>query len=312
MRALVVIVAVTMFAAAPAAAQTFDDVQIQLGLFTVSPEGGERPAGMWASTGPVVIGRSTTWTYSLGKNCDAWTLAARDGLADDATTAWKLEATPGRVANGAVTFRLRWVRASGIKQQLDRLSLTGATAAPPMQDVELTLRPGQSWPIDSMKLPEGKTVHGRPCAETALLRASVAAYPMADDEARLVSTEMWLVERLADGTDVQRSQPLTVRGLPNHPGRFFFDTMADGADSLDLYGMVLPRVDGEGIALTLETRARWKKAPSIMRGPHRTVNSEIRVKPDETVELKLPVLGEMVGPFAKRTFSIRVRSRLLR
>ena len=312
MRPFVFLIAMTLCAVMPAAAQTFNDVQIQLGLFTVSPEGGERPAGMWVSTGPVVIGRSSTWTYSLGKNCDAWTLAAKDGLGDDATMAWKLEATPGKVVNGAVTFRLRWVRANGIKQQLDRLSLTNTAAAPTMEDVELTLRPGQSWPIDSMKLPEGKTVHGRPCAETALLRASVTAYPMADDEARLVSTEMWLVERLADGTEAQRSQPLNIRGIPNHPMRFFFDSITEGANSLYLYGMVLARVESDSLALTLETRARWKGAPAIFGGPHRTVNSEVRVKPDETVEIKLPALGEMVGPFAKRSLSIRVRSRQLR
>ena len=143
----------------------------------------------------------------------------------------------------------------------------------------------------------------RPCATTPVRDQADAAAHRASGLER---------GRVADGTDVQRSLPLTIRSLPNHPGRFFFDTIVEGADTLFLYGMALARVDGEGMTLTLETRARRTNAPAMLRGPHRVVNSEIRVKPDETVEIKLPALGEVVGPFATRALSIRVRSRQLR
>jgi hypothetical protein len=35
-------------------------------------------------------------------------------------------------------------------------------------------------------------------------------------------------------------------------------------------------------------------------------------KPAETVEIRLPMLGDEAGPFAKRTYSIRIRARQLR
>jgi len=47
-------------------------------------------------------------------------------------------------------------------------------------------------------------------------------------------------------------------------------------------------------------------------GPQRSVKSDIQVKPAETVEIRLPMLGDGAGPFAKRAFSIRIRARQLR
>lgn len=132
-------------------------------------------------------------------------------------------------------------------------------------------------------LPAGKTVHGRPCATTALIRATVTNYPLADNDQRLVATELWLIDRLPDGSEVPRSEALTIRSLPNHPGRFFFDSIVEGSDALDLYGMVIARVDGNDLRLTLETRARRKQ-----------------------------LLGDNVGPFGKRNLSIRAHARQIR
>jgi hypothetical protein len=36
------------------------------------------------------------------------------------------------------------------------------------------------------------------------------------------------------------------------------------------------------------------------------------MKPSETVEIRLPPLGDDAGPFAKRALSIRIRARQLR
>jgi hypothetical protein len=42
------------------------------------------------------------------------------------------------------------------------------------------------------------------------------------------------------------------------------------------------------------------------------VESVIHVKPEETVEIRLPKLVDSAGPFAKREFSIRIRAHQLR
>jgi hypothetical protein len=47
-------------------------------------------------------------------------------------------------------------------------------------------------------------------------------------------------------------------------------------------------------------------------GPQQSVTSDVQVRPDETVEIRLPLLGEAAGPFARRAYSIRIRARQLR
>ena len=301
---------------AQAQTQTFNDVQVRLGAYSLTNNGGEKPVGVWFSTGPVVIGRPATSTFSFGNTCEAFAVSSDGSLRDDATTAWKLELTPTRVVGDAVTFRLRWVRVAAIRQQLDRLSLDGDKGLPaPVNEVQLTLRPGESWPVDTVQVPsEAKTVDGRPCGDAASIRASVDNYPWEENDRRLLGADLWLVEHLSSGTEAPRSQPLSIRGLPNHPARFYFDSIVDGNVSLDIYGTLLPRLDSGVVAISVETRSRWGNSSDSreFRGPQRSVKSEIQVKPTETVEIKLPMLGDGAGPFAKRAFSIRVRARQLR
>ena len=44
---------------------------------------------------------------------------------------------------------------------------------------------------------------------------------------------------MSDGTE--RSQPLSVRGLPNRPIPFYFDGIVDGSLSLDIFGRLVAR-----------------------------------------------------------------------
>ena len=105
-------------AAATAHAQTFNDLQIQLGV-SYATDNGETPGGIWRSTGPVMIGKPTASTFSLGDNCAAWSVSSRVGdVRDDATTAWNIETTPIRVVRDAITphsgsssIRSRWAAA---------------------------------------------------------------------------------------------------------------------------------------------------------------------------------------------------------
>ena len=59
----------------------------------------------------------------------------------------------------------------------------------------------------------------------------------------VVAADLWLVERLPNGTEAQRSQPLSVRGLPNRPFPFYFDSIVDGNVTLDFYGILISRLE---------------------------------------------------------------------
>jgi hypothetical protein len=303
-------------AAGVARSQTFSDLQIQLGAYRLMPDGGEKPVGVWLSTGPVVIGRPVAGTFSFGSTCNAFAVSSvRSEVREDATTAWHVEVTPVRVVRDAVTFRLRWVRVAALKQQLDQISFdSGKPARSPSEEIELTLRPGESWPVDSVRVPSGaKTVHGQTCGPTASIRVLVNTYPRNDEERRLVVADLWLVERLSNGTEAQRSEPLSIRGLPNRSFQFYFDSIVAANVPLDIFGTLVTRLESGAMAVSIETRCRWPRAPdSNVTGPQRSVKSEIQVKPAEIVEIRLPRLDDDAGPFAKREFSIRIRMRQLR
>ena len=314
MRAISCCVLIVHIVAGAAHAQTFNDLQIRLGAYTLSNDGGDKPLGGWFSTGPVAIGKPVISTFSFGSTCEAFAVSSDGSLREDATTAWKIEVTPIRVVTDAVTFRLRWVRVAALRQQLNQLKLdAGKALGVPTDDVELTLRPGESWPVDTVAVPSGaKTVDGRPCGSTSSIRASVDNYPWEEDERRLVVADLWLVERLSSGTEAPRSQPLSVRGLPNRPFHFYFDSLVDGRVTLDIYGILVSRLETGALAFSVETRSRWAPGSPNFSGPQRSVKSEIQVKPAETVEIRLPMLGDDAGPFAKRAFSIRIRARQIR
>src|SRR5262249_703494 len=153
-------------AAGVAAAQTFDHLQVAIGAYNVTDDGGERPSGGWLSTGPVMIGRLLTGTISIGQTCTAFTISAvRGDVREDATVAWLIEVTPLGVVRDAVTFRLHWVRVAGVRRQLEQLlSESGTPPGATSEDIELTLRPDESWPLDSVRMPAGtKTSDGRMC-----------------------------------------------------------------------------------------------------------------------------------------------------
>jgi hypothetical protein len=306
MRAIPWCVLIVHLAAGVTHAQTSNDLQVRLGGYALSTDGGERPVGVWFSTGPVVVGKRVTSTFSVGETCEAFSVSSDGSLRENATAAWRIDVTPTRVVRDAVTFRLRWQMAA-IRQQGNRMSLEFGDAFPVPDEIELTLRPGESWPVYTLR-----NIHRYSCASGSLIRVSVDNYPWEEDERRLVVADLWLVERLSNGTEAPRSQPLSVRGLPNRPFHFYFDSIVDANVTLDIYGILISRLESGNIAIAVETRSRWAPGLKNVSGPQRSVKSDIQVKPAETVEIRLPMLGDGAGPFAKRAFSIRIRARQLR
>jgi hypothetical protein len=307
MKAISCCVLILLVGAGVARAQTVSDLQIELGGYTTSENGGEKPVGVWRSTGPLVIGKTVTSTFSVGETCDSFAVSSDGSLRDNATSAWRIEVTPTRVVRDAVTFRLAWWMA-GLRGEGDRVVWDFHMV--PGKEVELTLRPGESWPVYTLR---NISRHSCPPGMSSI-RVLVNTYPWEQDDRRLVSAELWLVERLANGTEAQRSQPLTLRGVPNRPIPFYFDSIVEAGVPLDIFGTVIERLESGAMAVALETRCRWGR-PSDRPGhlgPQRSVKSEVQLKPGETVEIRLPTLGADFGPFAKRELSIRIRTRQLR
>ena len=281
-------------------AQTGEEVQVQVGWFNLAANGAEKAAGGWFGTGPLRIGEPSVGVFS-SHGCGFHTVAtAKHTFEDDATVGWRVEVTPIRLVDHAVTFRLRWVRA------LDK----GTAGLTPMgEDVEVTLRPGESRPIDSVPVVQAgaKTVDGRPCGLKAVSLRVVADFP--DFDRRLIGVDAWLVERLPNGKE--ESQRQSLRGLPNRPINFYFDGVADSGKRFDIFGKLIADPRQGTMEMAVEAvRAETAAGESGYYGA-RWFRSTLQLKPDETVEVALPS-DQKTGPLANRVFAIRLRAKQLR
>jgi hypothetical protein len=114
-------------------------------------------------------------------------------------------------AYDAVTFRLRWQMAVG-RMQGDRMSLEFSDAFPRPDEIELTLRPGESWLVYTLR-----NIHRYWCGGTSSIRVSVDNYPWEEDERRLVVADLWLVERLSNGSEAQPEPTALCPGSAQSP-----------------------------------------------------------------------------------------------
>jgi hypothetical protein len=185
----------------------------------------------------------------------------------------------------------------------------GSGLTPASEDVEVTLRPGESRPLDSMPVIQtGVTTYdGRPCETKAVSLRVVADFP--DFDRRLIGMDVWLVERLSNGKE--ESQLQSLRGLPHRPISFYFDSVSDGTKRLDIFGKLVADPQQGSMEIALET-IRGEAHP----GQHgyqsaRWFRSTLRMKPDEIVEIALPQPDEKAA-FANRVFSIRIRTKQIR
>jgi hypothetical protein len=309
------VVAAQVFGVAVVSAQTAEDLSIAVSAHMMRSNGPEDPPGMFLTTGPLSRDTAGRGRFTVGR-CGAMTLTGRaDGpFEEGATSGWRVEIIPVRVSDGAATFRLKWIRA------LD----TSSEMRPKSEDVELTMRPGESRPIDAVVIPPDKDTgrrcpvwdnHGKQVEYSAVaLRVSVEYRPWNVQERRLMGAELWLIERLPTG--VERAQSITVRGLPHREIPFYFDAIREQALSLEILGSVVARPEGDAVAVELQTNSRWGPATFDWREYQkvqiRQSDSRVRVKPGETVEVALGRLDDSAGPFTARRYAIRIRTQQLR
>ena len=311
----ILVLFVQLIGVAVVRAQTADDVQVQVHVVNVQTNGAEQLAGGSLSTGPVSQKATSTGRFSV-RPCGGFSIEAKaeGAFADGATTGWRVHITPLGMSDGVVRFRLQWIRA------LD----TGKEMSAKAEDVELTLRPGESRSLDSVSVPPDKNT-GRPCPiwgnrgqpielSRVGLRVSVDYTPDESLERRLVGVDLWLIERVPGATD--RTQAMSVRGLPHRQIPFYFDAITEKELALEGLGHVAASPEGAAIAVQLQTRSFWGPAAfdwrDGKRAPTRYVDSHLQLKPGETVEVALPRLEGSAGPFAARQYAIRIRARQLR
>ena len=302
---LVACVAAHVIGAAAAGAQTASELAVHVSVYKLKKDGADVHAG-----GSFIAVWSPKWERSGARfstrGCGLFSIEADAAgpFQKDATTGWRVEVGPIQVANGVVTYRVRWLR------ELDTKDFR-----PKSGELELTMRPGESRQLDSVDIPAGaETLNGQPCDVSASsLRVSVDYYPHPQYERRLMATDLWLIERLPNGTERVQSQ--AVRALPHRETPFYFDTITEGTLSLEVVGQVVARPYGNAIEARLSTRPRW--GPAVFdwkdgKSQMRFVDSRLELKPGETVEVALPQLESSAGPFATRKYAIRIRVRQLR
>lgn len=295
MKALVCSAVVMLACAATAGAQTdgVDRLAIHVEASTISSPGGEEMR-VFGGANPSEPGTTVRHGFSLRPDGCAWSVSRV--VEPNADLGWAVEITPVRVVNDAVTFRLSWARTRD----------EGKPSTQPRHETELTLRGGESIPLDS--------VH-RPCSTQPRtigqsLRVSVVQYPDPDYDRRLIALDLWLVEKLPDGTE--RSQPLSLRGLYHRPIAFYFDSITEGAMALDIFGEVTA-APGDGTSdVKIVTRSRIfdPKQPPGRPFPRET-SATMKITPNDVVSVELPQVASSPA-FASRALSLRIRLRQLR
>jgi hypothetical protein len=327
MRTCAVALVVVLFqwaVASRADAQGTDDLRIVVGVSIGRSDGGDRRSS-WSTINPSAIANTSTLAFSrLAGTCGTFASPkplgdvgeASDGTMKKVYSAWTVQVTPTKRAADAVTFRLEWVR-----------SRDNGKPSTVSDDTELTLRPGQSLSVDVM--PQLPDAPGPPsaCVVKALsLAVAVEHYPEPDRDRRLVAVDLWLVERLPDGTE--RSQSLALRGLYNQAIPFYFDTLTEGTKTLDVFGdlEISPGERTTQIKITTRSRVIDLKPVSRPSGypvgqtwPPYYVGSTVatlQVAPDEVVSVPLPPVGNIrandAAAFAARALSFRIRVRQIR
>ena len=257
-----------------------------------SPGGAEMRVGGGAD--PSEPGKTVRHGFSLRPDDCTWFVSRV--VEPNADLGWAVEITPMRVVDDAVTFRLSWARTRD----------EGKASTQPRSDMELTLRAGESIPLDSVL----RRCQSQPRTIGQSLRVSVVRYPDPDYDRRLVALDVWLVEKLRDGSE--RSQPLSLRGLYRRPIHFYFDSITQGALALDIFGelTVAPADRTSDVKVVTRSRIFDPNQPPGRPFPRETT-AALRITPNEVVSVQLPQLADS-STFASRALSLRIRVRQIR
>src|SRR5690606_8147945 len=147
------------------------------------------------------------------------------------------------------------------------------------------LRPGDEMRLDTFPM-RTRTSHCESPTATLLVSLRHKEPP----RERVVSTDVWLVHRRADGKEVIQQQ--TVRTNFGRAAAFYFDALNVGDVILDVFGELTPRARPDGsIALGLVTQREVFVQDRSERPHHSYVGSggaELVFRPDDVVSFEIP------------------------
>ena len=112
MRLILGVLSLLLLAPGIANAQAADDMRIVVSGFQLTTNGAEKAAGRArVGTGPSSIGKPRVRRVLNVRLRGLLRHRAAGDFEENAHAGWRVEITPTKVADHAVTFRLRWVRA---------------------------------------------------------------------------------------------------------------------------------------------------------------------------------------------------------
>ena len=293
-----------------AAAQVPMDYRIDVNATIIRADGGDQRSVV-TSTGPINLNYTTRIAFVQPSDRCGHFSSHADGtvVVDDKTIGgWAGEVTPLRLEGKAMTFRLRWQRIRSAQSPLGE-----------KQEQVMTLRLGEAATIDVVPFSKEAQVLRAGCDTIATaLRVSVEPAMRSFKERRLLAIDVWLVERMLDGSE--KSQTLMMKGVPHVAMPFYFTAGDEGTTKIDIFGEILPMVLKEGIELTINTDARLLEGFSVrtmraqapLRGPY-AKSPVLVLKPEEIVSMELPAIDfKFADGKVARHFSLRLRARILR
>ena len=280
-----------------AAAATLADIpRDRVGIavtLRVTKTDGRDGGSVWGMTPSLEIGKQTT--FQIGRSASHCGGSVRFGESpdSDATTAWRIEVTPLKVAEmDTVTFRLAW----------SRTIVDGRPASGEPQLLDLTLHAGQSVPIDVQPWAVDAK---RSCGvNQAVLTVSLQP-PPAEMDRQLVLTDLWLLDTV--GGAVQSQQHMTLRGRYGDAQSFFFDDITVAERALDFFGEIVVIARGDGLDLQITTTRR-RTAVDGKSSDHASVTSTLHLRPSDTAAIELPKSAGFEG----HELSLRIKSREIR
>lgn len=292
-----------LLAPADATSQTLPGPRVSVEAIGTRTDGG---FGGAADFSVPALGPPGTYERSLSIASHGCVVGSAPYILNEAVGGWHVWVTPVATEGDAVTFRILWERSPN----------GNADAWNPGAEQTFTLKPGRVIPLDVISAPPRASAE-RLCSSSTL-QVRVRRWPFPEEDRALVSTDVTLVQRLANGTE--RDHPLLIRSLYGEEMRFHFDSLEDGGVLLDFQGEFTAQPDTGRVVVEMTTRSRVVEdgvMSHIVRDGAMTIGREVestlRLASDETATVDLPRLGENgSGAFANQTFFLRVRSRQVR
>jgi len=264
-----------------------------------------RPGGMSSGGGrAIALNRSETFvTYALRSHCGFSAGPALKAIHPDAPLGWRVTVTPRAVGVDDVKVEVSWIR-----ERSQSVEAKGST--------EFLIRKGDNVPLDIAATPEWAGGCGMTSAELSLKYEPMESSKWSPGQGSVISTDMWLIRRLANGQD--QTEQINVRGGFNEEIPFYFaDQKSDGI-AMSVLGTVRARARANGeIALEFSAERQFHLNTSELGRGFTTLfpqpGSLLFKSPQDVISVEFPLTIEpRWKTFGTEQLSIRIKTQRIR